>query len=67
MDKNIIDLSYNDAIQKIKQITSDIEQLDGNLDLLVEKVKELKRIIIYCESKVMDAETEIRDIFDEEE
>jgi exonuclease VII small subunit len=60
-------LTYNAAMAQIRQLTSEIESLDGDLDSLVNKVKELKVLILHCENKVMEAEGEIRDIFDEEE
>ena len=66
MTKNIEKLTYNAAMEQIRQLTSDIEALDGDLDVLVNKVKELKVLILHCENKVMEAEVEIRDIFEEE-
>ena len=66
MSKINSELSYNEAVSKIKSITAEIEQLDGDLDTLIIRVKELKELILFCEGKVMDAETEIRDIFEEE-
>jgi len=65
--KDIEKIGYAEAMEKIQQLTQEIEALDGDLDTLIVKVKELKALIIHCESKVMDAEEEIRDIFEEEE
>ena len=66
MSKSIEELSYNDAMARIQLLTQEIEALDGDLDALVDKVKELKALILHCEARVMDAEMEIRDIFEEE-
>ncbi len=67
MNKSLEKLTYKEAMNKIQRITSEIESLDGDLDILITKVKELKELILHCEGKVMEAEEEIRDIFDEEE
>lgn len=66
MNNNFDTLSYTDAMARIRILTDEIEQLHGDLDSLVVKVKEVKALILHCESKVMDAEMEIRDIFEEE-
>jgi exodeoxyribonuclease VII small subunit len=60
-------LSYKDAIQRIKQLTQQIENNDNDLDVLLEQVKEAKGLLVYCEEKLKVTEAEIIDLFSEEE
>lgn len=57
--------TYNEAVEKLRQIVSDIERGDMDVDLLSEKVKEATRLIKLCKDKLYKADDEVKKILEE--
>ena len=52
--------SYNEAIDKLRRIVSEIESGDLDVDLLSEKVKEATRLIKLCKEKLYKVDEEVK-------
>lgn len=57
--------TYNEAIEKLRQIVADIENNELDVDILSEKVKEATRLIKLCKGKLFKADEEIKKILEE--
>ncbi len=57
--------SYNEAIDKLRRIVSEIESGDLDVDLLSEKVKEATRLIKLCKEKLYKVDEEVKKVLEE--
>jgi exodeoxyribonuclease VII small subunit len=57
--------SYNDAITQLKQIVSEIERGELDVDILSEKVTEASRLVKVCKEKLFKADEEVQKILED--
>lgn len=57
--------TYNEAIRKLREIVSDIESNELDVDILSEKVKEATRLIKLCKDKLFKADEDVKKILEE--
>lgn len=57
--------SYNEAIEKLRRIVSEIENGASDVDVLSVKVKEAARLIKLCKEKLFKADEEVRKVLEE--
>lgn len=57
--------SYQDAVCKLRQIVSEIENGDLDVDLLSEKVREATRLIKFCKEKLYKVEEDVKSVLEE--
>lgn len=57
--------TYNESIAKLRNIVTDIESGDLDVDILSEKVKEASRLIKVCKDKLFKADEEVKKILEE--
>lgn len=57
--------SYNEAVEKLRRIVSDIESGEMDVDILSEKVKEATRLIKLCKDKLYKVDTEVKKVLEE--
>jgi len=62
MDKK---LTYNESIERLRAIVSNIEKGELDIDELSEKVKEANQLIKVCKEKLTKADEEIKKILEE--
>ena len=60
-ENKISDLSYDDAINMLEEIVSNLEDGQVELDSLVEQYKQGVGLLKHCRSKVKSAEIQIRE------
>ncbi len=59
--------TYNEAIQKLRAIVTDIETGELDVDVLSEKVKEAGRLIKICKEKLFKADEEVKKVLEDME
>ena len=59
------DESYNEAIEKLRNIIAEIEQDKLDVDLLKDKVKEATRLIKLCKDKLYKVDAEVKKVLEE--
>lgn len=57
--------SYNEAIEKLRLIVSEIEQGNLDVDLLSDKVTEASRLVKLCKEKLFKADIEVKKILED--
>ncbi len=57
--------SYNEAIEKLRNIIAEIEQDKLDVDLLTDKVKEATRLIKLCKDKLYKVDAEVKKVLEE--
>ena len=57
--------SYNEAVDKLRRIVTEIEQGSLDVDLLSEKVKEATRLIKLCKEKLYKVDEEVKKVLEE--
>ena len=57
--------SYNEAVDKLRRIVTEIEQGSRDVDLLSEKVKEATRLIKLCKEKLYKVDEEVKKVLEE--
>ncbi|MCD7937949.1 MAG: exodeoxyribonuclease VII small subunit [Tannerellaceae bacterium] len=57
--------TYQEAIEKLRQIVVDIESGQLEVDILSEKVKEASRLIKLCKEKLFKVDEEVKKVLDE--
>lgn len=57
--------SYNEALEKLRRIVSEIENGASDVDVLSVKVKEATRLIKLCKEKLFKADEEVRKVLEE--
>lgn len=53
-------LNYEEAIQRLEQITADMESGKMNIDELAERLKEAQNLIAFCKEKLTATDEEIQ-------
>lgn len=57
--------TYNQAVEKLRKIVSDIESGDLDVDILSDKVKEATRLIKLCKEKLYKVDEEVKKVLEE--
>ena len=57
--------TYNEAIEKLRQIVAAIEKDELDVDLLSEKVKEASRLIKLCKEKLYNVDADVQKVLEE--
>ncbi len=57
--------TYNQAISRLEQIVSQIDNNELEIDELADKIKEANSLIAFCQSKLTKADAEIEKILAE--
>ena len=57
--------TYNEAIEKLRQIVAAIEKDELDVDLLSEKVKEASRLIKLCKEKLYQVDADVQKVLEE--
>lgn len=57
--------TYNEAIEKLRRLVSEIESGELDVDLLSEKVKEATRLIKLCKEKLFKVDEEVKKVLEE--
>ena len=57
-----MNLTYEEAYDELKKITSEIENESISVDVLAEKVKRASELITFCQTKLRSTETEVNNI-----
>lgn len=65
-NKSTDSLKYSDAIKRLEEIVSNIENEEYDIDVLTEYVAEATKLIAFCKSKLHRTEEEINKIFSAE-
>lgn len=56
--------TYNEAIEKLRQIVAAIEKDELDVDLLSEKVKEASRLIKLCKEKLYKVDADVQKVLE---
>lgn len=56
--------TYNEAVEKLRLIVSEIERGDLDVDLLSEKVAEASRLVKLCKEKLFKADEEVKKVLE---
>lgn len=65
--KKKIDLSYQEALQELESIVSDVEGEEQNIDVLSERIERALQLINHCRTKLHDTENKIQKAFETDE
>ena len=57
--------TYNEAIEKLRQIVAAIEKDELDVDLLSEKVKEASRLIKLCKEKLYKVDADVQKVLED--
>ena len=57
--------TYNEAVEKLRRIVTDIEKGELDVDILSEKVKEATRLIKLCKEKLLKVDEEVKKVLEE--
>ena len=56
-------MTYDEAIKRIEQIVSELEQSDAlSMDSYQAKAKEAKELLVFCQKQVTDWEGKMEDV-----
>lgn len=61
------DLTYEEAMQRLKDIVSSLEKKEVKIDVLSDTVKEAKALVEFCRNKLDATEEDIKRIISPEE
>jgi exodeoxyribonuclease VII small subunit len=59
------DMKYEDALAKIEDIVSELEQKEVSIDELIKRVDFAKQLVDFCQDKLIKTEKEIEKIIEE--
>ena len=59
------ELSYNEAVEKLRKIVADIESGELDVDILSEKVKEATKLIKLCKEKLYKVDEDVKKVLGE--
>lgn len=65
-NKSTDSLKYSDAIKRLEEIVSNIENEEYDIDVLTDYVAEATKLIAFCKSKLHRTEEDINKIFSAE-
>lgn len=57
--------SYAQAIERLEQIVSQIDNNELDIDLLSEKIKEAKKIIAFCTDRLTKVDRDVENLLQE--
>lgn len=57
--------SYQEAVEKLRRIVTDIENGDPDVDVLSGQVREAARLIKVCKEKLYKADEEVKKVLEE--
>lgn len=61
-------MSYDEAIKRIEQIVSELEQTEAlSMDMYQTKAKEAKELLTFCQSQLTDWEKKMDEVFSSSE
>ncbi len=60
-----MNLTYNEAYQKLSKLVDQIEDDKIQLDTLADKVKQAKELIDYCETKLRSIDKDVESALEE--
>lgn len=63
MAKKVKTFSYDEAMEEVNNILTELEEGDTGIDMLVEKVERGAHLLQQCKLKLKDVEHKITDIF----
>ncbi|MBO4664202.1 MAG: exodeoxyribonuclease VII small subunit [Bacteroidaceae bacterium] len=58
-------ITYEEAIQRIEEITKKIESGEMDIDSLATSLKEAKELVQFCKDKLTKVESDVKKILDE--
>ncbi len=56
--------SYTEAVTRLRQIVSEIEQGELDVDILSDRVKEASRLLKICKEKLYKVDEEVKKVLD---
>lgn len=59
--------NYNEAMQRLETIVSQLENGELDVDKLADKLKDAKQLIDFCKSKLLRVEQDVKKILDSAE
>jgi exodeoxyribonuclease VII small subunit len=59
------EMSYEQALHKLEEIVSEIEDGETGIDMLTEKIKEASELLKFCKEKLTATEQNVEDILRE--
>jgi len=59
--------NYNEAMQRLETIVSQLESGDLDVDKLADRLKEAKQLIDFCKNKLLRVEEDVKKILDSTE
>lgn len=60
------EMTYEQAMKRLEDIVSQVEDGQVDIDKLSENLKEAKRLVAFCRAKLTKAEEEVKKILEEE-
>lgn len=63
--KDAEDLTYSKALNELRDIVSNIESQEIDIDHLTQKVRRATELIVFCRSRLRTTEEEIKRIFED--
>ena len=64
---NVICMKYEDALKRLEEIVSGIEENKLDIDLIGERLKEARELIKFCRDKLYKTDEEIKKILETED
>lgn len=58
-------MKYEEAMKRLEQIVSDIENNKLDIDLISDKIKEAQELIMFCKDKLYKTDEEIQKLLEE--
>ncbi|MCM1311905.1 MAG: exodeoxyribonuclease VII small subunit [Bacteroides sp.] len=62
-----VSMTYEQAMKRLEQIVSQIENGQMDVDSLAASLKEAKELVDFCKGKLLKAEKEVKNILDDKE
>lgn len=60
-------MTYEEAMKRLEQLVSQIENGQMDVDSLATSLKEAKELVDFCKSKLLKAEKDVKKILDDKE
>lgn len=58
------ELTYKEALGRIREIVAEIERGDLDVDLLSDRVKEASRLLRFCDDKLRRVDADVRKVLE---